>query len=426
MGWHMSEWMLLRRWLPTVFGASMLVAEIPLVAAAVARSADGSQALAAIGIGMSILVVINTPALALAPLVASEQHRRGTSVLWRYSLAVGVVGSALLAGVALPPGSHAVAALFGLHPHLAGAVSTFLLGLAPNSFAVAVRRYLHGRLIAAGRTSPIIPATLIRIAATGAIAWTGMDLWPSAGPFVAGCALSIGAFLEGAGLALPVRRLPAGTPSGSVAGLVARHGHLSAARLLTMAPPLITTVGIAHAANAPASLIVWPVITELVSLFSSPTTDWEAVTAVAARHQQERAASRRLTGWLAAALTALIIATLVSGLADVFVRDLVAVAKEPADLGLHWAFLLVPVPALWVLRGYLRGRAIGQDAAGRLTVASIVHTVVLVAVVAALSSSGLPGVACGGIAVVAGLAADVAITGWPTGSVEVTARPSTG
>jgi hypothetical protein len=67
---------LFRLWLPTVFGASMLVAEIPLVAASAARSAVGGQALAAIGIGVAILVVINTPALAITPLVATEQGRR--------------------------------------------------------------------------------------------------------------------------------------------------------------------------------------------------------------------------------------------------------------------------------------------------------------------------------------------------------------
>ncbi|GAA5133277.1 hemerythrin domain-containing protein [Pseudonocardia adelaidensis] len=73
----------MRIWLPTAFGASVLVAEIPLVYAAAARSADGDRALAALGIRVAVLVVVNTPALAPAPLVAVEAgiaasgHRRG-------------------------------------------------------------------------------------------------------------------------------------------------------------------------------------------------------------------------------------------------------------------------------------------------------------------------------------------------------------
>ena len=59
---------LFRLWLPTVFGASMLVVEIPVVAAGAAGAADGGEALAAIGGGMAILVVVNTPALAITPL----------------------------------------------------------------------------------------------------------------------------------------------------------------------------------------------------------------------------------------------------------------------------------------------------------------------------------------------------------------------
>jgi hypothetical protein len=91
----------LRTWLPTAFGASVLVAEIPVVYAAAARSTDPPRALAALGISVAVLVVVNTPALALAPLFAFEAERRG---LRRYALAVGTAGALVLLLLgAVPP-----------------------------------------------------------------------------------------------------------------------------------------------------------------------------------------------------------------------------------------------------------------------------------------------------------------------------------
>jgi hypothetical protein len=120
----------------------------------VARSADGGLALAAIGIGMSLLVVVNTPALAMAPLVTLELGRRDERRLFRYAVAVGAAGSLAVLALAIPPGSGLVRALFGLDADLGAAVSAFLFGLALNSLGVAIRRYQHGRLIHYGVHRP--------------------------------------------------------------------------------------------------------------------------------------------------------------------------------------------------------------------------------------------------------------------------------
>jgi hypothetical protein len=164
-----------------------------VVAAAAARSTDGASALAAVGIGMSILVVVNTPALALTPLVATEMDRRSPGQLWRYALAAGLSGTGVLLLLALPPGSAAVHELFGLETATSTAVSAFLIGLAPNGLGVALRRYQHGRLIHLRRTGPIVPATVVRLVLTAAIAWTGTGITPEHGPLIAGCALTAGA-----------------------------------------------------------------------------------------------------------------------------------------------------------------------------------------------------------------------------------------
>jgi hypothetical protein len=405
---------LFRLWLPTVFGASMLVVEIPVVAASAARSVDGAQALAAIGIGMSILVVVNTPALAVTPLVAGERARRSPRMLGGYVAVVGLLGSVLVLLPAVPPGSAVVRAVFDLDAATSGAVSAFLVGLAPNSLGVAVRRYQHGRLIHDRRTGPIVWATGARLGATAAIAWAGTAALPRHGAFIAGAALSAGAFLEASALWLARSRVhaPPARPDRSWRGLIVHHGHLSAARLLVMAPTVVTIVGVAHASRATESLIVWPVLIQLAALFTSPTTDWESVAATALRGDPRSRAPRRLTVGLAAAVTGLFAATFVTGLAETFVRDLLAVPAGPAALGLRWAWLLLPLPSLWIARAYLRGVVMAADASRWLSVASLGHTVALIGVLFVVTRTGLPGVGCAGIALVTGVVVETAITAY--------------
>jgi hypothetical protein len=390
----------------------MLVVEIPVVAAAAARSADATAALAAIGVGMSVLVVVNTPALAITALVAAERGRYDAWRLRRYTAVVGGLGTAVLLALALPPGSAMVGAVFDLDAGTRGAVAAFLGGLAPNSLGVAVRRYQHGRLIHDRRTGPIVCATLVRVAATGALAWAGTAAFTRHGPLVAGAALSVGASLEAATLWVFRSRPPApAMPRRQTwTALIVHHSHLSAARLLVMAPTVVTIVGVAHASRAGESLIVWPVLIQLAALFTSPTTDWESVAATALREHPGSTGPCRLTAWLAAAISGMFAVTVLAGPADVFVRGLLAVPDGPADLGLRWAWLLLPLPAVWITRAYLRGAVMATGTVRWLSVASLVHTVTLVGVLTVLTRTALPGVACAGTALVTGVAVDATVT----------------
>jgi hypothetical protein len=407
---ELTQRRLLRIWLPTALGASVLVAEIPVVYAAVARATGGAQALAAIGICLSLLVIVNTPALALAPLVAVEAQRRG---LRRYALGVGVLGAAVLLFLGVtPPALEALRVVFGLDADLLGQVSDGLVALAPNSLGVALRRDLHGRFIHAGRTGSIITATAVRIVGTGALAWVAVAIWPQRGALAGGLALSAGALLETAMLAVAARALPTlsdGRDLGLV-GLMGRHIHLSSTRLLAMAPMMITMVGIAHSQQARASLVVWPALYELLMLFSSPTTDWAAVSARALRRCRSSPVPRRLTVWLCGGFSVAFIAVVATGVAEGYLRWLVAVPPDPTALALRWIPVLLVVPAAWIVRAYLQGVLIAIGATAALVRASAAHVLVLGATVAVLAATALPGVGAASIAVVAGLLADLAIT----------------
>jgi hypothetical protein len=81
-----------------------------------------------------------------------------------------------------------------------------------------------------------------------------------------------------------------------------------------------------------------------------------------------------LTVGLAAAANGLFVTVL----AETFVRDLLAVPAAPAALGVRWAWLLLPLPALWIIRAYLRGVVMAADDSRWPSVASLGHIVALI------------------------------------------------
>lgn len=189
-----------------------------------------------------------------------------------------------------------------------------------------------------------------------------------------------------------------------------------------MLPMLLTTVGIANASLPAASLVVWPALYELVALFSSPVTDWESVTATALRRNRRDRSPRRVTGWLAAGFAGLLAAVVSTELGGWYLRTLINVPQEPAELGIGWAGLLLPIPVLWAVRAYLRGVTMAAGTTGWLLWASGAHVLILSVTVVMLGLTRLPGVAVGGVALLAGLLADLVVTS--RGAVQAAAVPA--
>ncbi|MEV5317269.1 hypothetical protein AB0K92_06250 [Streptomyces sp. NPDC052687] len=406
-----TEWAGVRRlarsWVPTALGSSMLAWEIPLVAAITARTADGASALAALGAGLSVLFVVNSPALALAPLTVAELAGQGSRRLLRRAVGTGLAGcAALLVPAALPGVSTGFPALLGLPAYLHDAFRICLLSFATAPLAVALRRYRHGRLIAADTTRPIAVATGIRIAATTLVA---LAVWRAGLPAAAtgGVALSAGAWAEAAYLAAAARALPP-VPAGAGRRLSVQHARITSTVLLNMSPSLITTVVLTRSAAAEDSLTVWPVLYGLVSLGMVPLSDLDSVGAAFLRRSGSPRILLRFTALLTAALLALAALVALTPLARWYVAGFSNVPDGPADLGLRWIAVLAAVPALWAVRGRLRALVIAGGDTRTLPRAAVVHLAGLIGCGLALTLTSLPGVACASLSLTAALLLETA------------------
>ncbi|MEQ0564617.1 hypothetical protein ABJI51_36550 [Amycolatopsis sp. NEAU-NG30] len=397
---------LARTWLPTALGSSMLVLEIPVAAAAVARGTGGAAGLAAFGVSIAVLVVANSPALAITPLVVSDAEHQPNRRTSGYALAVGFATAVALALlVTVPPLFALVRGLANLPDEIAAQVRTCLLALAPASVAVAVRRYFHGRLIAARRTGGISVATVGRLALSACVAWALLAVIPGAGAALGGIALTAGAATEAAILGVAVARLgrPVTAPALGIGTLLRRHAALTSTRALNMAPQLITTTAVAYSALAEPSLVVWPGLYGLLSLFTGPTSDLESVVAGHLRRGGDPRDAHRLTLVLALGFAALYAVVVVSPLGAVYLGGLLGTPPEATALGLQWAPLAIAVPLLWVLRTGSRGFIIAGERASGLLYGVVAHVVALTGVAAVLALGPLPGVANACLALAAGL-----------------------
>ncbi|RJL33395.1 hypothetical protein [Bailinhaonella thermotolerans] len=396
-------------WAPTAVGSAVLAAEIPAATALVSRAPDGADALAAIGAAMSVLVIANSVALAMAPLVVTAEGTRTPRALLRYSLLVGLCGGALLVAVAAIPPLAAP-----LPPEFRDDFRYCLLAAAPAPPAVALRRYLHGRLILAGGTGRIASATFIRVGVTVLTAAACLALTPLPAAAVGGLSPAVGAFAEAGLLALAVRRLPRSPGQEAAEGgrgrrsLPAEHARLAAPFLVNMAPHLVTTIAITAAPEPAASLTVWTALYGLLLLLTVPMLDLDSVTAARLRKDPADPGPLRLAWAVASAAGGLLLLGTVTPLAGLYVTDVIAVPPGPAELGLRWLPVLVAAPPLWAVRGYLRGRAMAAGRSDLLPQSVAAHVVVLAGACAALPATGLPGVACASIALVAALAAETA------------------
>jgi uncharacterized protein YjbJ (UPF0337 family) len=394
-----------RQWLPTSLGSSMLVLERPAVAAAVAHSSSTQHALAAFGIGISVIVVVNAPALALAPFVVALHGRINMRSIRTYTLLIGSLGVAAVAFLAAFPA--VLQTLLDPDALTAQELPAVLFALAPASMIVAVRRYLHGRLIACGATRGIAEATGIRLVVSVAFAWFTAPVGSAAaGAF----ALTLGACTEAVALSRGLRRdAPApgaSLPTAGMATLGARHAPVAATRMLNMAPQLATTIGIAHAAASLPSLVAWPVLYGLLSLFTGPLSDIETVSTAALRRDGTDPNPRRLAVLLGSLVTAGYGLVLLTPLLAMYLAGFSGLTGQPLGLSLRWAFLTLLVPALWVVRGHLRGIVLAGDHHRPLAYGVGAHLAGLGLVLTATVRWGMPGVTCAVLAVLGGVLAE--------------------
>ena len=97
----------LRIWAPTALGSSVLMVEIPVILALAARGPRGAASLAGLGVALSLILLVNSPALALASTTATLS--RGAAAVARLrtlALLAGSIPAVLLVTALVTPAAN--------------------------------------------------------------------------------------------------------------------------------------------------------------------------------------------------------------------------------------------------------------------------------------------------------------------------------
>ena len=390
-----------RLWAPTAVSTFVLVAELPLIAAMVARAANGPAQLAGFGVVVSAIVIFNAASLALASVtVATAGRQAGERYLRAYSAWVGVATAVLVALSVVPwSGRSVYAVLLDLPVEAERAALPALAILAPSCVAVSLRRFFQGVLMRRAQTSPVMRAASARLVVSLVVTAAALVLTDLPGAGGGALGLSLGAITETSVLAVAVARrggvTDGGTGAGRVLGVLRVHLPLALTTLITMAPQAAVLRVVSTAEDAALALVAWPVLVSAVNLLSTPTQEFEPITA-AARDRPGGVRAALITTVLVASGASLAVVLLAATSAGrLYFTVLNDLPEDVAATGAVALWVACPLPFLFALRAHLRGVLVGGLRVAVVNGAGAVGLAVMIGLVAAFGGTALGGAIAG-------------------------------
>lgn len=267
-------------WWPLAASWMLMGLELPLVTATMARLADPEIHLAAYGgVVFPLALLIEAPVIMI--LVASTAlckdwpaYRLLRNFIW----SLGALLTLVHLGVAFTPlYSLIVEGMLNAPSVIVEPARLGLQCMIPWTLSIAVRRFLQGVVIRAGRTRLISLGTLVRLFISSSVLLLGLVLETFPGIVVATVAMSSGVIVEAGFILYFVRpilkELKETTPSPSAPLTLKQLGEfywpLAFTPLITLATLPIVSAAISRMPQALESLAVWPVLGGLSFVFRS-------------------------------------------------------------------------------------------------------------------------------------------------------------
>jgi Na+-driven multidrug efflux pump len=391
----------------------LMLLETPLINAFLARGSAPELDLAAFGVALSIILVVEAPILMMLEL--SIALSRDLYAFHRIRLFYATVGLAITAlGVALfytPLWQVLLYRLMHIPAGIADEAAFALRILAWWSFPIGWRRVYQGVLINDGRTRIISVATAVRILVLVCVMLAGQRLPSVPGAALASLAMVAAVTVETgvthwAARSSIARRLSTGATDLTRLNqryLWSFYLPLAITSVLRQSIRPVINAGMASAPLTELSLAAWPVAFSLVSIFWGPTMALQQVTVALTT---DRDSWRTVTRFVLAAgllLTAALGILCLDPLLDVTLKRLGGLSDELAALAVPCTRIMILLPLAYTFHALFTGLLVRRGRTSPVRSAKIVNLVVVVgALLAGLKLSPLPGAILGSWAICSG------------------------
>ncbi len=270
----------LRFYLPLAATSVLLTATNPLLAAALARTADPIAALAGYSVAFALSGVLYSPLLVLQQIAATRLLEGGSCrPVARLAWVGGVILSSIAAVVAFTPlGTIIFSRVVGLSGSVLDEALSAMAFLVPVPLLTGLRSLHQGRLVAGHRTRAIARATGARTGVLGLVAFllavVGGGAWIGAAAFTTGLLVETAAVWTSRSEVVP-RSLPNG---GSGTDRLLRFSTpLMLNVLFWWSTPLIINAVLARTPNPGSALATFAVVEALAWFLASPVGQFQNV-----------------------------------------------------------------------------------------------------------------------------------------------------
>ena len=352
-----------KAWWPLAASWLFMSIEQPLVGAVIARLADPTVHLAALGgLVFPLALIIEAPIIMLlAASTALSKDRQAYGLIYRFMMVAGFLLTLLHALLAFTPLYDLV--VVGLLNPPAEVVEPARWGLMimlPFTWSIAYRRFHQGLLIRHGRSLAVSVGTFIRLLAlvTGVLVGLRLGL---PGIVVGTVGIAAGVLAEAAFIGWQVRPIVTGrlaeppeTPL-TWAAFARFYTPLALTSLLLLAAQPLGSAALSRMPEALASLAAWPVLAAFIFLFRGLGMAYNEVVVALLEQRGAWWSLRRFSLLLAFGMTALLSGVALSPLSRGFFGGVMGLEPQLAALASSGLLLALVWPALTVYQSLYQG-----------------------------------------------------------------------
>jgi hypothetical protein len=376
---------ILHTWWPLAGSWLLMGAELPALAAVVARLPEPKINLAAYGgVVFPLALIVESPIIMLlAASTALSKDWVSYLVLRRYMLRAGAILTGLHVLVAFTPLYYLVVeGAIGAPPEIVEPARLGLMIMTPWTWSIAYRRLHQGILIRFGHSRAVGLGTLVRLSANGAVLAIGY-LLGLPGIVVATCAVSTGVMSEALYVGVCVqpvlrdrlRPAPPVQPHLTFRAFLAFYVPLALTSLLVL---LVQPIGSAALSRMPQpleSLAVWPVISGLVFMLRSLGIAYNEVVVALLDEPRSTLNLSRFAAGLAGLTTLLLVFVAATPLADFWFSRVSALSPPLAALAGGGLWLAILLPPLNAMQSWYQGAIMHQRRTRGITESVVIFLV---------------------------------------------------
>ena len=390
-------------------------AELPALAAVVARLAEPEINLAAYGgVVFPLSLIIESPIIMLlAASTALSKDWASYRKLRRFMMVAGASLTALHVLVAFTPLYYfVVEKVIGAPQEIVEPARVGLMIMTPWTWSIAFRRFNQGVLIRFDHSKAVGMGTMVRLSADVTVLIAGYLIGNIPGIIVATSAVAAGVVSEAIFAGIVVRPVlrnqlklapPVKDPI-TLRSFLDFYFPLVLTSLLTLIVQPIGSAALSRMPLALSSLAVWPVVSGLIFMLRSMGVAFNEVVVALLDEPQSTQSLRRFSVLLAAGTTVILLAITATPLSGIWFEQVSGLEPALASMAILGMWIALPMPALSVYQSWYQGVILHGRRTKGITEAVIVFLVTCSALLwAGVTWGGITGLYVGLAAFVAAM-----------------------